>query len=147
VTNDEKRIKIAEMCGWKWYRRPATGPWADKPHRSLYHPGIVPEYTATLQVADMTERQCNESFVFREGMVPDYYEGKDSILDAVKSCAIGPDLRVKFINTLRSIVGRRMPKNKVGSAIVSDVDLIVAECWEFCEAFGLTLNLWEKDAK
>lgn len=44
------------------------------------------------------------------------------------------ELRVKFINTLRSIVDRRMPKNKAGSPLTSDVDVFMAEDSEIEEA-------------
>jgi hypothetical protein len=35
-------------------------------------------------------------------------------------------LRVKWVNSLRAIVGDEMPKNKSGVALVSDIDLILA---------------------
>ena len=69
---ERQRIAIAEACGWKWYRRPATGPWASKPMRSLYHPDLSAEYLAALELADMTERECNPAFMWREGMIPNY---------------------------------------------------------------------------
>ena len=36
------------------------------------------------------------------------------------------DKRVKWVNSLRNIVGLKLPKNKSGAALVSDVDLILA---------------------
>jgi len=36
------------------------------------------------------------------------------------------DKRVKWVNALRNIVGLKLPKNKSGVALVSDVDLILA---------------------
>lgn len=44
--------------------------------------------------------------------------------------------RVKYVNALRLVVSRRMPKNKCGVAIVSDVDLLLAEEWEVEEAIS-----------
>ena len=35
-------------------------------------------------------------------------------------------LRVKWVNALRTIVGSSMPKNKSGCPLVSDIDLILA---------------------
>ena len=72
MTDQEINIAIAEACGWKWYRRPATGPWAKKPMRALYHPELHREFVATLQEADMTERECNWVFIQREGMIQNY---------------------------------------------------------------------------
>ena len=77
VTDDSINRAIAEDLGWKWYRRPATGPWAKKPMRSLYHPQIHAEYVATLQPADMTERECNWTFIQREGLVQNYLDEKN----------------------------------------------------------------------
>lgn len=42
--------------------------------------------------------------------------------------------RVKYVNALRSVVARRMPKNKMGWPVVSDVDLLLADEWEVEEA-------------
>lgn len=77
MTDDSINRAIAEDLGWKWYRRPATGPWAKKPMRSLYHPQIHAEYVATLQPADMTERECNWAFIQREGLVQNYLDEKN----------------------------------------------------------------------
>jgi hypothetical protein len=35
-------------------------------------------------------------------------------------------LRVRWVNALRTIVGSSMPKNKSGCPLVSDIDLILA---------------------
>lgn len=53
------------------------------------------------------------------------------------------ELRVKWVNTLRSVCGRRCPKNKAGHRIVSDVDLLFAEATELREVLLKTLNLWK----
>lgn len=45
-------------------------------------------------------------------------------------------LRVKWVNTLRDIVARRCPRNKVGSPIVSDTDVILATAEEHEEALN-----------
>jgi hypothetical protein len=47
------------------------------------------------------------------------------------------ELRVKWINTLRKIVGERVPKNASGVPLVSDVDLLLAteaERWRALDA-------------
>lgn len=49
-------------------------------------------------------------------------------------------LRIKWVNNLRSVVSRRMPKNKVGSPIISDVDLLLADSSEREEALEMTLK-------
>lgn len=45
-------------------------------------------------------------------------------------------MRVKWVNKLREIVSRRMPKNKMGWPVVTDVDLLLAEEWEREEALN-----------
>ena len=44
------------------------------------------------------------------------------------------DIRVDWINALRTIVSRRMPKNKSGMSMISDIDLMLANDDERTEA-------------
>lgn len=44
--------------------------------------------------------------------------------------------KVAFMNSLRSIVGRRSPRNKSGAPLVSDFDLVTATVDEKAEAFA-----------
>jgi hypothetical protein len=53
-------------------------------------------------------------------------------------------LRVKWINNLRKIVDRRMPVNKMGSPMTSDVDLMTANADEMAEAILRTMNKWKE---
>jgi hypothetical protein len=53
-------------------------------------------------------------------------------------------LRVKWINNLRKIVDRRMPTNKCGSPMTTDVDLMTANADELAEAILRTLNKWKE---
>jgi hypothetical protein len=53
-----------------------------------------------------------------------------------------PELRIKWVNQLRAVRGRRCRKNKAGHAIVSDVDLLFADAPELRETLIKTLNLW-----
>lgn len=48
--------------------------------------------------------------------------------------------RVKWSNTLRAIVARRMPRNKLGVPMVSDVDLLLATEEEREEALEITFK-------
>lgn len=82
MTPQAQRIAIAELLGWKWYRQPASVSWPDNPRRALYHPELHRELVATLQPADMTERQCNAEFLWREGMVPDFPGELNAMHDA-----------------------------------------------------------------
>lgn len=48
----------------------------------------------------------------------------------------GNAARVRYVNALRSVVARRMPKNKMGWPVVSDVDLLLADEREVEEALS-----------
>lgn len=50
-------------------------------------------------------------------------------------------LRVRWVNTLRKIVDRRMPVNKMGSPMTTDVDVLLATYAEHIEALE---TLYEK---
>jgi hypothetical protein len=107
MTEHEQQIAIAERCGWKWYRRPATGPWAGKPHRTLYHPSLHTEYIATLTPADMTERECNPVFMWREGFIPDYLHDLNAMHNAETACEVDHyPLREKFSAELQYVCDR-----------------------------------------
>ena len=43
-------------------------------------------------------------------------------------------IRVRWVNTLRKIVDRRMPVNKMGSPMTTDVDVLLATYAEHIEA-------------
>lgn len=51
-------------------------------------------------------------------------------------------LRVKWINNLRMIVGRRIPKNVSGVPLTSDVDLMTATADEMTESILRTVGKW-----
>ena len=56
------------------------------------------------------------------------------------------DLRIYWVNVLRKIVGRRIPKNKSGMPLVSDIDLLFATAEERQETFEKT-QAWREKKK
>ncbi len=74
--------------------------------------------------------------------VPNYPDDLNAIHDARKSIITTPELRVRYLNSLRAIVGKRCPKNNVGAALVSDYDLVNAEAWEHAEAILRAIGKW-----
>jgi len=131
MTEQEQRIAIAEVLGWKWYRRPSTGPWADKPMRALYHPLLVPEYVATLKVADMTERQYNQVFLWREGNIPDYLHDFNAMRSAIQ--ILNQNQLDEFGVNLGEVAKRRSHTGIVHRIITSTAA-------EWAEAFLLTIS-------
>lgn len=80
---------------------------------------------------------------------PDYLNDRNALFDALSHHGIANpqnlEIRVKYINHLRDIVGRRMPKNKSGSPLTSDVDLLMAENSEIAEALLRAIKRWKSD--
>lgn len=80
---------------------------------------------------------------------PDYLNDRNALFDALRHHGIANpenlEIRVKYINHLRDIVGRRMPKNKSGSPLTSDVDLLMAENSEIAEALLRAIKRWKSD--
>lgn len=66
----------------------------------------------------------------------------DSLILAEKELGIynreNVSIRVKWINILRSIVAQKCPKNKMGSPLISDVDLLTASLEERSTALQKT---------
>lgn len=75
MTNDEKRIAIAEKCGWVWYRIPYHD--RETHHRCLCLPALH-EYDGQAECwlvrADGSERICNMKYMEDNGHVPNYTE-------------------------------------------------------------------------
>lgn len=134
----EQRIAIAEACGWKWYRRPATGPWANKPYRVLYHPQIVPEFMATLQEADMSERQCNDVFLWREGIVPDYLNDLNAMHEAENTGLKDVNELSRYLDELDRVC---VPTHICPTTHAQAV--IMATASQRAEAFLRTKGLWK----
>lgn len=78
--------------------------------------------------------------------LPYYFDSLDDLYLVEENVGLhnreNTELRVKWINTLRDIVGRDCPKNKSGSSLVTDVDLMTAPAEKRAEALLKTLKLW-----
>jgi hypothetical protein len=78
---------------------------------------------------------------------PDYLNDRNAIHAALLHHGIqshdNPAIRVRFIVFLREIASRRLPRNKSGASLMSDVDLVTCEAWELCEALLKTLKLYK----
>lgn len=66
---------------------------------------------------------------------PSYPDLSETMWESVPNA-----MRVKWVNKLREIVARRMPKNKMGWPVVSDVDLLLATEDEREEALNWILK-------
>lgn len=104
--------------------------------------------------AEAREMECSKGFVDEVKAVPAPLPRYEESLDLLHALARhvglhdrdGAALRVKWINALRMVVSRRVPKNKVGAALVSDVDLMAAEPMEVAEAILRACGEWKEVA-
>lgn len=73
---------------------------------------------------------------------PNYLASLDAAHEARRHLVTAQETKVKFLNTLRAVVGRRCSVNKVGVPIVTDYDLIDATAAEICETLLRLHNKW-----
>ena len=114
MTLEEQRIKLLEFLGWKDLKKIQLNALR----------GTSPERNKNT-IAPNPLRSLNAIQILKENIVKDL------------------KTRVKWIGILRDIVSRRMPKNKVGSPMTSDIDLHFATCEEHVEALLRTIGKWE----
>lgn len=83
--------------------------------------------------------------------IPNYIENPSFLFQLEKRVGLHDkgnlELRIDWVNALREIVGRRMPTNKLGKPVTSDIDLLMAETSERIEALLVAKKLWPKTPK
>lgn len=95
-------------------------------------------WTEIDNVTGINPEDCLKDFL------PSFHNNLNLLAEARNKLINSTELRVKWVNTLRTIVASKYPKNKVGNSLVSDVDLLFAEAPELLEALVKTMNKWEK---
>lgn len=70
------------------------------------------------------------------GFIPNYPHDLNAVHDARHTLITTPQLRVDYLNSLRSIVERRCPRrdNLLRTVLISDYDLVNASALEHLEA-------------
>lgn len=86
---------------------------------------------------------CGDGIACIYNLTPNYPADHSAIHEARKSIAT-PAERVRYLNELRTILFRRLPKNAAGETIISDYDLLNAEAVEHAEAFLRACDLWKE---
>jgi hypothetical protein len=124
LTNEEKRIKIAEACGLNPVGVPFTRPEGDRwftPEAAKVHHRMWPRGAAVK-------------------VIPDYFNDLNAMRDA--EVQKREDLEQDFAeNLIRVVDGVREQRH--WSNFGSSMDYISASAAQRAEAFGLTLNLWQ----
>jgi hypothetical protein len=118
MNKERQRIAIAEACGW-WFL------WETD---NLVWRGTNPDGTGD---ADL----------------PDYPNDLNELAAARDQLIVTPELRIKWANTLRDVVGHTSPhRNKAGKPVVSDIDILFATAEQLSETLLRTLKLWADKA-
>ena len=135
MNENDKRIALAEAVGSHAVKR-FSG--ADETTRLTDRNGLVQRTTrftsGTLLVNTPIDFICPAN----------YFGDLNTLADARNQLINTPELRIKWVNTLRDVVGLTCTRrNKLGHPIVSDIDLLFATAEQLCEALGRTLNLWK----
>ena len=118
MTATEQRIAIARVCGYEIIGR-----------HDQYDPpvGVAPG----LQVVKHNVKP-----------LPDYLTDLNALAAARDHLINTPELRIRWVNTLRDVVGRTCTRrNKLGKPLVSDIDLLFATPEQLAETLVLTLKL------
>jgi hypothetical protein len=118
MKEEEQRIALAELYGYPNIQRVNKGEFGGLRETLLEEKRIVPSFVRNLD--DLSKLLEILGVKDRSNNI----------------------LRVKWVNNLRTIVSRRMPKNKSGTALTSDVDLLLANPEEIAESILKTFNKW-----
>lgn len=73
--------------------------------------------------------------------LPNYPSDLNAMREARATLRGDLELRVRYLNSLRTIVGKHCPTNKSGTAIVTDFDMLDATPREHAEAYVITRKL------
>ena len=125
MTTTEQNIAAAELHGWTHIQNGNTmiiyGVWVGYPESGalIGNKERIPNYSQELDPLRSLEI-------------------KVGLHDTTNTA-----IRVRWINTLRQIVSKRTPKNKMGAAIISDVDLLTASATERLEALLKAIGKWK----
>lgn len=114
MTPDQINTAIAELCGW-------THPRVHSAAGLMHAPGM---HDAALSFP------------------PPYTHSRDACSEFESTITSTAD-RVKWLNTMREIVSRRCPKNKIGAPLVSDFDIAMSTAMERCECWLKMKGRWE----
>ena len=124
MNKEQQRIKIAEACGF-----------------TVVSDGI----THCLTPCNFDGMYAPEGKLLKK--IPDYLNDLNELAAARDQLIVTPELRIKWANTLRDVVGHTSPhRNKAGKPVVSDIDILFATAEQLSETLLRTLKLWADKA-
>jgi hypothetical protein len=86
---------------------------------------------------------CVDSDDGLANFLPSFHNDLNLLANARNKLINSLELRIKWSNTLRTVVARRCKKNKIGTPLVSDIDLLFADAPELLETLLKTINKWK----
>jgi hypothetical protein len=111
MTDEEINIHLAEICGWR------------EINKIDYLHGVHPEVWS-----EELESKGVQQTIW---MIPDCANNHDATYRTEKHIGLHDrnnlDLRVKWVGILRDLVAPFCPLNKVGSPVISDLDILTAD--------------------
>lgn len=134
LTQEEKRIKIAEACGWRWMENPTTG------IGGYWETGDIG--TPNYQRGDWGSRELAVG-------LPDYFNDLNAMHEAEKMLLTGR--AIEFVKQLSRILG--VDENSISAWELHCTQSYDRKCYavfsfthatdkQRAEAFGMTLSLW-----
>jgi len=117
MTQEEKRIKLAEATGWK-------------------RAGLINEW---LRPSRAHIPQFHSSWVGLDAL-PDYFNDLNAVHELELKVFQDSSIQLDYSRSLIRIIKNSSP---LGKQFFSDFDLVTATAAQRAEALGLTLSLWE----
>lgn len=134
-TQEEKRILIAEACGWKRMRRIGGfgGVFLFRPNAQARHDGSI--HWLDNVVGQFEPAPDAESFIATGSEPPDYFNDLNAAFEMEKSLPENDDSRTRYIQELSL-------QTHVEGHWSHAWDQVRATATQRAEAFGKTLSLW-----
>lgn len=126
LTEQEKRIKLAEAARWKGISEQflvGYAPWRTEP------------YSDRVNACPVDELEC-----FPLDPSPDYFNDLNAVHELELKVFQDSSIQLDYSRSLIRIIKNSSP---LGKQFFSDFDLVTANAAQRAEAIGLTLSLWE----
>ena len=144
MTPEEINMKIAEACGWVWYRIPQKPIHGPRVYRCLFLPAAheIDQSPEWMVRADGSESICNWQYMQKEGHVQNYYSDLNACAEMEKTLDNGPvDIQSLYYDYLSLAAGWKS-KTLEDAKWESTWNTHRATAPQRCEAFLKTKGLW-----
>ncbi len=138
MTPEQKRIAIAEACGWEWYIHVESDKVksAHPGHRFMSLPGEWMNYMAVRE-AEGSEPVADTSKLPPSANPPDYFNSLDAMHEAEKRHGFNRDIEGRGAPNSFTYWRALFQETRISGNVIH-----CATAAERAEAFGKTLKLW-----